>query len=176
MKLLKSFLTIAAVGLAMTVSAKADLLYLGTIPFDNPNSVAHNLELLENQTGLDLSNYELGNNIENAGGNSFTLDTHEGCYFVLHYGGKGGGSFEFFQVVNGETSVTISGSPFNGTPSGDYINPLNLPGDTIGNRASLSSIREFCPPGTNVPDSGTTAMLLGSALTGLGVARRYIKR
>jgi hypothetical protein len=27
-----------------------------------------------------------------------------------------------------------------------------------------------------VPDSGTTAMLLGSALTGLGLVRRYLKR
>jgi hypothetical protein len=32
------------------------------------------------------------------------------------------------------------------------------------------------PPGGHVPDSGATAMLLGSALAGLGVMRRYLKR
>ena len=31
-------------------------------------------------------------------------------------------------------------------------------------------------PGGRVPDSGTTAMLLGTALAGLGVVRRYLKR
>ena len=30
--------------------------------------------------------------------------------------------------------------------------------------------------GTQVPDGGTTVMLLGMALAGLGVARRYLKR
>jgi hypothetical protein len=47
-----------------------------------------------------------------------------------------------------------------------------------GNGAdSLSHLTVFCCPGGNgVPDSGTTAMLLGGALTGLGVVRRYLKR
>jgi hypothetical protein len=41
----------------------------------------------------------------------------------------------------------------------------------------LSHVTVFCCPGNGmVPDSGTTAMLLGGALTGLGVARRYLKR
>jgi len=31
-------------------------------------------------------------------------------------------------------------------------------------------------PGTHVPDSGTTAMLLGGALAGLSLVRRYLKR
>jgi hypothetical protein len=47
-----------------------------------------------------------------------------------------------------------------------------------GNGAdSLSHLDVFCcAGGGGVPDSGTTAMLLGSALTGLGVVRRYLKR
>ncbi len=46
-----------------------------------------------------------------------------------------------------------------------------------GKFADISHIDTFCcPGGNNVPDGGTTAMLLGSALTGLGVVRRYIKR
>ena len=31
------------------------------------------------------------------------------------------------------------------------------------------------PDGNRVPDGGTTAMLLGSALAGVGVLRRYLK-
>ena len=86
-----------------------------------------------------------------------------GSYLVIHYGkGPGGtstgGGLEFYQVINGETSVDV---PLNGTSE-------------FGN-GGISSIREFCGP-SNRPDSGTTAMLLGSALTGLGLVRRYLKR
>ena len=46
-----------------------------------------------------------------------------------------------------------------------------------GNGAdSLSHLTVFCCPGTAVPDGGTTVMLLGLALSGLGAARRYLKR
>jgi hypothetical protein len=47
-----------------------------------------------------------------------------------------------------------------------------------GNGASaLSHLTAFCcVGGVTTPDSGTTAMLLGGALTGLGVVRRYLKR
>jgi hypothetical protein len=46
-----------------------------------------------------------------------------------------------------------------------------------GNGAdSLSHLTVFCCPGTAVPDGGTTVMLLGLAMSGLGVARRYLKR
>jgi hypothetical protein len=55
------------------------------------------------------------------------------------------------------------------TGSADLIVP--------GNGASaLSHLDVFCCVGGAVPDSGTTAMLLGGALTGLGVVRRYLKR
>ena len=53
--------------------------------------------------------------------------------------------------------------------SGDLIVPGN------GAKA-LSHLTVFCCQGEGVPDSGTTAMLLGGALTGLGVVRRYLKR
>ena len=45
-----------------------------------------------------------------------------------------------------------------------------------GKNAAFSHLTVFCCPGGGVPDSGTTAMLLGGALTGLGFARRYLKR
>jgi hypothetical protein len=37
----------------------------------------------------------------------------------------------------------------------------------------ISSARGF---GGNAPDNGTTVMLLGGALAGLGLVRRYLKR
>jgi hypothetical protein len=50
-------------------------------------------------------------------------------------------------------------------------------GKKLDHPAGISHIDFFCAPGDhNVPDSGTTAMLLGCAITGLGVARRYLKR
>ena len=47
-----------------------------------------------------------------------------------------------------------------------------------GNGAkALSHLDVFCcPGGMQVPDGGTTVMLLGMALSGLGAARRYLKR
>ena len=56
------------------------------------------------------------------------------------------------------------------TGSADLVVPGN------GGKA-LSHLTVFCcPGGVTTPDSGTTAMLLGGALTGLGVVRRYLKR
>jgi hypothetical protein len=56
------------------------------------------------------------------------------------------------------------------TGSADLIVP--------GNGASaLSHLDVFCCVGSvTTPDSGTTAMLLGGALAGLGAVRRYLKR
>ena len=85
-------------------------------------------------------------------------------YAVVHYGaGKGGtkgsgGGVAFFQI-SGDGSVTF---PQNGSgPNG---------------KGGISSLDLFKCEEHNVPDSGATLMLLGGALTGLGLVRRYIKR
>jgi hypothetical protein len=86
-------------------------------------------------------------------------------YAVVHYGaGNGGtkgsgGGVAFFQI-EGDGSVTF---PQNGSgPNG---------------KGGISSVDLFkCEGDHNVPDTGATAMLLGSALTGLGLVRRYLKR
>jgi VPDSG-CTERM motif len=165
MKLSKYLLAIAALTVAFTLSAKADLQFLGAQAFDNPNSPAHNQDVLAAFLGVPSSSLTLVDNFES--GLSGAQDVTPGEFFVVHYGkGDGGsakgGSFEFFQVINGETSVTF---PQNGNEAGD---------DPFGH-GGISSARGFTGE-TNVPDSGTTAMLLGSALTGLGLVRRYLKR
>ena len=168
MKLIKYLFAVAAITCALTLSAKADLQFLGAVDFSNgPNDPGTNHDALEAFLGFnpgplnDAHNYESG-----LGG---AVDVFPGEYFVVHYGkGKGGtgggGSWEFFQVINGETSVTFPQSG-NG--------PTNNP-DPFGH-GGISSARGFGGE-QKVPDSGTTAMLLGSAFTGLGLARRYLKR
>ena len=166
MKLIKYLLAVAALTTALTLSAKADLMFLGAVDFNNgPNSPSDNLAALQ-AFGVDTTNLTLCTDIEDAGGVDTTIDVHPGEFLVVHYGvGPGGtgsgGSFEFFEVINGETSVTVPGT---GGVAGD---------DPYGH-GGVSSIRGFCPPG--VPDSGTTAMLLGLGLTGMAALRAKFGR
>jgi len=55
---------------------------------------------------------------------------------------------------------------------GDLSGTITIPG--FAGRYGLSGYTLFGPGGQGVPDGGTTAMLLGAALSVLGVARRYI--
>ena len=162
MKSLKYLLAIAAVTAALTFSAKADLMFLGAVPFTGANSPDNNHDLLEGFLGFDPGS--LSNNLSAPSG---PVAVTPGEFFVVHYGkGKGGsnpgGSWEFFQVINGETSVTF---PQNGNEAGD---------DPYGH-GGISSVRGF--GGTPLtPDSGATVMLLGGALAGVGLLRHYLKR
>jgi VPDSG-CTERM motif len=162
MKSLKYLLAIAAVTAALTLSAKADLMFLGAVPFTGANSPSNNHDLLEDFLGFDPGS--LSNDLSAPSG---PVAVTPGEFFVVHYGkGEGGsnpgGSWEFFQVINGETSVTF---PQNGNEAGD---------DPYGH-GGISSVRGF--GGTTVaPDSGATVMLLGGALAGVGLLRRYLKR
>ena len=165
MKSIKYLLTIAAVTAALTLSAKADLMFLGAVPFGPNNDPDTNKSVLEAFLGHPVG--DLIDNFEGSGsGLPGPVDVTPGEFFVVHYGkGKGGttkgGSFEFFQVINGETSVTFPA--FGNGPT----NP-----DPYGH-GGISSARGF---GGNAPDNGATVMLLGGALAGLGLVRRYLKR
>jgi hypothetical protein len=164
-KLLKSVLAIAALTVALTLSAKADLQFIGAVGFDTQPNNNPDSNLAALGTFVDTTGFVLCGNSDNGDfGNPITnpITVMAGSYLVIHYG-KGndgsstGGGLEFYHVINGETSVDV---PLTGTSA-------------FGN-GGISSIREFCPP--SVPDSGTTAMLLGSAITGLGLVRRHLKR
>jgi len=166
MKLIRYFFAVAAITCALTLSAKADLQFLKAVDFSNgPNDPGTNHDALEAFLGFNPGPLNLTHNYES--GLSGAVDVFPGEYFVVHYGkGKGGsskgGSWEFFQVINGETSVTF---PANGNEAGN---------DPFGH-GGISSARGFGGE-QKVPDSGTTAMLLGCAFTGLGLVRRYLKR
>jgi hypothetical protein len=161
MKALKYLLVIVALTGALAISAKADLMFLGAVPFTGANSPDNNHDLLEGFLGFDPGplNHDLD-------GPSGPVAVFPGEYFVVHYGkGKGGsnpgGSWEFFQVINNETSVTF---PQNGNEAGP---------DPYGH-GGISSVRGF--GGEQIPDSGATVMLLGGALAGVGLLRHYLKR
>lgn len=151
---------------ALTMSAKADLNFLGAVDFNNgPNSPAANLKALQ-AFGVDTTGLNLVGNYEGLSGDT-TISVSPGDYLVVHYGkGPGGtghgGSLEFFQVINGETEVTVPGF-------GNVAGP-----DPFGH-GGISSIRVFGTGTPTVPDGGTTLMLLGAALSTLGVTRRYLK-
>jgi hypothetical protein len=165
MKSLKYLFAVAALTVGLTLSAKATLVDLGGVAKTGSNSPDADLAALE-AFGVDTTGFVLCGNSDNGDfGNPITnpITVIPEAYLVVHYGtGTGGsnpgGQLEFFHVIDGETSVDV---------------PLTGPGPF--GFGGISSIREFCPP-TGVPDSGTTAMLLGSALTGLVLVRRYLKR
>jgi hypothetical protein len=92
----------------------------------------------------------------NGSGTSVALG-NSGLYSYLwaHYGGPGGGTVQVWYV-------------------GDLNGTITIPG--LNGQYGLSGWTLFGPGGQGVPDSGTTAMLLGTALSALGVARRYIMR
>lgn len=164
MKPLKYFAIIGAALFALSFTANAHLVSIGAEAFTEGGNNSPAQNLIELGNFVDTTGFVLCGNFEDLNGNDQNIDVMAGAFLVVHYG-KGpdgsskGGGLEFFQVVDGETNVTVPGK---GTSE-------------FGN-GGISSIREFCPPGTNLPDSGTTAMLLGSALTGLGLVRRYWKR
>ena len=74
-------------------------------------------------------------------------------YLFAHYGGPGGGFAEVWYVGN------LSGT-------------ISIP--SIGFGHGLSGWALFTVSGGAVPDGGTTAMLLGTALGALGIVRRFL--
>ena len=157
-------MAIGALTAAFVLPAQAHLEFQGAIAKGDVgnNSPPADLIALGIILDTDVSNFTLCGDFDPKDG--LTIDVMPGAYLVLHYGkGKGGtgkgGGLEAWLVAGGETQVTVPAD-----------------GSSEFGHGGISSIREFCPPGTHVPDSGTTAILLGSALTGLGLVRRYLKR
>jgi hypothetical protein len=168
MKLIKCLFAVAALTCALTLSAKADLQFLGAVDFSNgPNDPGTNHDVLENFLGFNPG--VLNHNYENLNESpNVAHDVFPGEYFIVHYGKGpggtgGGGSWEFFQVINGETSVTFP-SLGNGPDNPDQFG-----------HGGISSARGF-GGGQQTPDGGTTAALLGLGLSGLAALRAKFGR
>jgi hypothetical protein len=81
------------------------------------------------------------------------------CGFAV----KNGTLTENFYTVSADEGVTNSFT-------------LLVPANSSGHFGQLSGVWVFCCPGGTVPDGGTTVMLLGAGLSGLGLLRRFVKR
>ena len=94
----------------------------------------------------------------NAGGsgNSFQLAiTPNDDYLFLHWGGSGGGWIQAFYVGGLSGTFTFDNSAIPGA-------------------GGLSGYRLYDAPPGDVPDGGITALLLGAALSALGLIRRKL--
>lgn len=147
------------------ISSFDNLNYFGATDFANgPNDPTTNLNVLASFLGLNSGNLTLCSNFEDLDGVSPTGTFEGGEFLIVHYGkGQGGlgagGSWEFYQVIaDGAVDLPNLGNT--------ALNP-----DIFGH-GGISSVRGFCPP--SVPDGGATVMLLGLALTGFGVVRRWL--
>jgi hypothetical protein len=173
MKTLKYIALIAALASGLALTAKADLILspFGDIPKNGTGIGGGNSDNQENNF-FRLVNYIAANPTfgslgtptlagaeEVTGDLSQPVDLTGFCYAVVHYGsgpdGTPGGGVAFFQITNDSDTFPQDGSGPNGF-------------------GGISRVDLF--PCIAVPDSGTTAMLLGGALAGLALGRRYLKR
>jgi hypothetical protein len=163
-------LTSAANALPVVVNLTAppvgDIAKNGTgIGGGNANNSANNFFRLEtflaahpgNGTAIDDMAVHLD-------GDGMNVDVTGYSYAVVHYGvGRGG-----IQASGGGVEIfSITGDGFFSFPS-NGTGPNGFGG--------FSSVDLFKGAPNQVPDGGTTVMLFGSALSVLGVARRYLKR
>lgn len=95
-------------------------------------------------------------------GNGVDVNVTGSSFAVVHYGaGKGG-------TAGGGTAIfSISDSGLFSFPS-NGLGPNGFGG--------FSSVDLFKGAPSQVPDGGTTVMLFGTALSSLGLVRRYLKR
>lgn len=81
---------------------------------------------------------------------SMPLDVSGFSYLVLHYGGMRGGNYYIWDL--------------------DGADSMTLP------TQALSWARLFGDSGTDVPDAGTTLVLLGAGVIGIGAMRRRLSK
>jgi hypothetical protein len=172
MKALKYTILIAALASGLTLTAKADLILspFGDIPKNgtgigggNSDNQANNFFRLVTYIAANPTFGSLGTPTLTGAEEVLTplnepVDLTSFSYAVVHYGagpgGTPGGGVAFFQITNNLDTFPQNGSGPNGFGG---ISRVDL----------FASI-----PG--VPDGGPAVMLLGAALCGLGIARRYI--
>lgn len=96
------------------------------------------------------------------GGNSITLDVTGFDYLFFHWGGQLGGWAQAFYVGASTGSFTFDNTAIGVNPSVGGLSFYSFFGPT--------------PHRQTVPDAGSTVLLLGAALSGLGVVVRRCKK
>jgi hypothetical protein len=192
---LKYFAAIAVLGLCGFAStANGHAINLGTEhpANDNPTTI---LNLFNNRTGFDAAfctDRLLGAFLDNQ-----SVDRHNFNFnpFLFTFSAPPTSTNAntvdvTFTAVNPSQTVLVGFFVFTGGIFGGQlwtVSPDEQSGGTVtitapllpsGVPATISNIDVFCarPGGPSLPDTGSSAMLLGSAVTGLGLVRRYLNR
>lgn len=158
----------------LTTAANAHLIFDSS--FDvKPDNPANTLQFVQERYDL----LALFNCIERvAGGQNFTGDG-----FTITFNSDKSATITWTNLADDFFGVYVKG----GSNGGNFytVTPDELTNGTSTVFASLNSnsrpagishLDLFCLPGgtTNVPDNGTTAILLGGALVAVGTMRRYV--
>ena len=181
-KLKLTLLALALCGGLTTANATLTLVGLFDIQPDNPTDT---LAFFQSQTGmLDATNCidridgnQQNGSVVTSGGFTFTFGTSaDGQIVTVDFDLTGTGQVLCgFYVKGGSEGGNLYTVAADQGITGSFVLNAPVTGGS-GQFAGISHIDVFCcPGGTSVPDGGTTVMLLGSALTGLGLVRRYIK-
>jgi hypothetical protein len=177
MKSLKYITLIGLLCAGLTSLARADLVDLGEATLDNAGDDTELAKFIELSGETDAT---LCAKIESLGTTSvpgvgtFTVTDNGDDTITVEFA-LTAGDFEIcgFAVKDGQGLLEHFYQVLSpqGTGSGSFV--LEIPGNGSG---AFSHLSVFCCPGeNNVPDGGTTVMLLGAALGAFGVARRYLK-
>ncbi|MDQ3315603.1 MAG: hypothetical protein M3505_13455 [Verrucomicrobiota bacterium] len=178
------FNVIALVISALASAAQANFVLTADSPFtpsdENPST-------LESEIGVRLRNPNLIDALRVDGQASGTFDN--GVVHVVFNNTPGGQTATISYDLTGSPSVTVVGIfVFGGNLGGNLytatsdqrvigFGTVNAPlAGNSGSFADISHIDFFVQPtgdGSNVPDGGMTAMLLGSALGGLALVSRF---
>jgi VPDSG-CTERM motif len=171
----------AIVALGLTCGAKANI--ITPLP-GNPYTVADQSETTilaaANADGVDGANGDLTVDVRltsagtvtnsfgtftvtqvSTGVEDFSFSLNPGFVLaglMLH---DGAGNIVNFYSINDETSGTNEG-------------PVSTPNNASGSPGGLSNFDFLLETAPNIPDGGTTVMLLGGALAGLGLLRRFL--
>jgi VPDSG-CTERM motif len=187
MKPLKYTVLLLALCAGMTSLANATLTDLGAFKPANENPATVQA-FFQAQTGLTsaIDCLRVGGQ---ASGTSFTGTTSLGGTITVDFVATGPGGSQQASVtfdLTGTGQVICGFFVFGGSLGGELFTvsadegvtgtfTINTPlNPANGQFFDISHIDIFCCP-AGVPDGGPTLMLLGAALTGLGLMRRYLK-
>ena len=163
--------------LVSTHTAKATFIDLGSGPVANQGHPAL-IVAAAIAIGVGDMNLIYGGRVAN-NSNGGTLTNTYGTFTVTTTGG-GNNSFLTFTMNTGYVLAGVALHAGGGSSDEFWSDsPWGTSGVNEGpfsNGHGLSNFDVLVEPrGANVPDGGTTVMLLGGALSVLGMARRYIK-
>ncbi len=176
-----------ALGLALASAAHANLVLTSDSPFTPTNEKQATLEA---EVGSRLGNPNLIDALRVEGQANGTTFDNANAVFQVAFNNTAGGqtatiNFDLTGLDLSGVAILVFGGNLGSnlyTVTADQaiigFGTVNAPlAGGSGLFADISHIDFFIQPGgASVPEGGTSAMLLAGSLTGLGIARRFVKR